>query len=239
MVSVEHAIQKHIIKRLIHFPELGFNELWNKEGDSNKFSYHLDKLVGEGIVQKTVQGTYILTNEGRKLTAFIEGEEGARAQFPVLNIVLIVRSGNLFLCQKRLKQPFYGYWGFVSGKINFGQNLFECVKRDLFEEAGLVAKEMKLKAIEQCKTFEDQKLLFHHYAFIVEVKNPTGTLIEQTHKAEHKWMTLEDYRKIDHFPHEWTLDTIIPSEKVLIVEAELQMSQGKFTGSKIISIAPL
>ncbi|MFW5902666.1 MAG: hypothetical protein ACOCTT_02155 [archaeon] len=37
-------IQKNIIRKLMHEPKQGFNELWNKEIESNKFAYHLKKL---------------------------------------------------------------------------------------------------------------------------------------------------------------------------------------------------
>ncbi len=230
-------IERKIVLKLIHSPETSFNELWGKEGESNKFAYHLGKLVNKGIIEKSATGNYKLTEEGRKQSAFIEGDTGTRAEFPTVTIVLIVKDGDKFLCQKRLKEPFYGVWGFPSGKINFGQNLFECAKRDLLEEAGLEADEWELKALEQVKTFEDDKMLFHHYIFHVITENVKGELKDKTHKAENKWMTLEEYySKEEAFPGDKFKEHILPAKNPILIEAERFMKEGKFIGYKTISV---
>src|SRR5262245_38161487 len=128
---MEHDLQKSIILKLIHNPSLSFNELWNKQGESNKFAYHVNKLEADNLIAKNQEGRYSLTAEGRKLSAFIEGDTGGKAEFPTLTIFQIVWNGERMLCQKRLKEPFYGTWGMVSGKQNFGFNIEECAKRDL------------------------------------------------------------------------------------------------------------
>ncbi len=79
----------------------------------------------------------------------------------------------------------------------------------------------------------------HHYAFIVEVMNPAGTLKERTHKAENVWLTLDEYKAKNHFPHDWTLEHVIPSEKVLAIEAELIMENGKCIEQKLVSLSEL
>lgn len=231
MPTLEHEAQRKIILKLIHNPSLSFNELWGKEGESNKFAYHLNKLEEEGLVIKQ-ETTYTLTEEGKKLSAFIEGDTGTKAEFPTLTIVLIIKKDEKYLCQKRLKEPFYGYWGFVSGKINFGQNIEECAHRDLYEETGLETKEWKLKAIEQTKTFEESKLLFHHYMFILETNNPKGQLKIKTHKAEHVWLTLDEYKNKERFPGEWFFDHIIHSNKLVLLENERYMKEGKFISAQ-------
>jgi ADP-ribose pyrophosphatase YjhB (NUDIX family) len=238
MEDFEHDLEKQIVLKLIHNPSLCFNELWAKQGESNTFAYHLNKLEKQGIVKKNEAGAYELSEEGKKLSAFIEGDTGSKADFPTFSVVLLVRdpSSDRWLCQKRLKEPFYGYWGFVSGKINFGQNLFECATRDLLEETGLHAAEWKLKALEQVKTFDGDKLLFHHYLFHLETDNSSGTLKEKTHKAEHEWLTLEEYKTRDTFPSEKFFDHIIPAEKPILLEAERYMENGKFKGMKTVSV---
>jgi len=188
------------------------------------------------LVEKNNSGKYQLTEEGKKLSAFIEGDTGTRAEFPTLSIVLLVKNGEKWLCQKRLKEPFYGYWGFVSGKINFGQNLFECATRDLLEEAGLHATNWKMKALEQVKTYQDGKLLYHHYLFHLYTENSTGTLKTKTHKAEHEWITLDEYKKRETFPSEKFFNHIIPAERPILLEAERTMENGKFTGMKTIRV---
>lgn len=232
-----NSFEKRIIKKLIHAKNSSFNELWGKKGESNNFSYHLGKIVEKGLVEKK-EGKYSLTEEGHKMSAFVEGDTGERAEFPTITIVLIVKKGNKFLCQKRLKQPFYGVWGFPSGKINFGQNLFECAKRDLEEETGLKSSEWKLKALEQVKTFEDKKMLFHHYIFHLMTEQAKGKLKEKTHKAENKWMTIDEYySKEEAFPGDKFKEHILPAEKPIMIEAERYLKNGKFAGYKTLSVS--
>ena len=236
---MEHELERKIILKLIHTPTAGFNELWGKEGESNTFAYHLGKLEGRGLVAKNKEGLYQLTEEGKKLSGFIEGDTGKRAEFPIFSHVLLVQDGDKWLCQKRLKEPFFGYWGFVSGKINFGQNLFECATRDLMEEAGLTATDWTFKAIEQVKTYENGKLLHHHYLFHVYTDKATGSVKEKTHKAEHAWLTLDDYRKKETFPSEKFFCHIIPSKRPLLIEAERYMENGKFTKYTTLNVKEL
>ncbi len=238
-MDFEHEMQRKIILKLIHKPELSFNELWAKDGESNKFAYHVNKLEESGFINKNKKGSYKLTDEGRKLSAFIEGDTGTRAEFPNFSIVIMAKKGERYLFQKRLKEPFYGYWGFIAGKINFGQNMFECATRDLLEEAGLHAKEWKLKAIEQVKTFEAGKLLFHHYLFHVETSKVSGELKEKTHKAENAWLTLKEYSKRETFPSEKFFEYIFPAKRTIMLEAERYLVDGKFVDSKITKVVHL
>ena len=230
-MDFDHQLQREILLKLIHNPSLSFNQLWAKQDNSNKFAYHLKRLEETGLIRKN-KTHYQLTDEGRKLSAFIEGDSGHKAEMPTLTHVLMVKKDNKILCQKRLKEPFYGYWGFISGKINFGLNLFECAQRDLEEETGLKAKDITLKGLEQVKTYEKDKLLFHHYMVIIEINNPQGQLKKKTHKAEHSWLTLDQFKEKERFPEIWL--TLYFSNKFTILEAERYMEDGKFTGCKLI-----
>lgn len=238
-MELEHDIQRKIILRLIHDPELSFNELWQKQGESNNFAYHLNKLQELSLINKTESGNYKLTLEGQKRSAFIEGDTGTQAQFPTFSIVILAKTGDKYVCQKRLKEPFYGYWGFISGKINFGQNLFECATRDLLEETGLRSTQWILKALEQVKTYDQGKLAFHHYLFHLETDSVSGELIEKTHKAENAWLTLEEYKQKETFPSEKFFQYILPAKTPVLLEAERYMEKGKFVGSKIVTVVKL
>lgn len=234
-MSVEHAAQRRIIIKLIHNPSLGFNELWGREGESNSFAYHVNKLEEQGLIERA-DGRYRLSKEGRKLSAFLEGEDGAPADFPTMAVLLVVQRGDLFLCQRRLKEPFYGYWSFVSGKINFGQNLFACATRDLREETGLIADDWEFKGIEMVKTFEGDDLLFHHYLFVVKTSSASGELVRSTQKAEHEWLTLDEFHAREGFPGHWCSQHIAQADHPVIVEGERYMKDGKFIGAKTVDV---
>ncbi|MFH1064414.1 MAG: NUDIX domain-containing protein [Candidatus Woesearchaeota archaeon] len=230
-MNIEHPIQKKILLDLIHKPSATFAELLGTERDSSKFSYHLTKLESDNMIRKR-DGKYSLSDEGRKESAFIEGDTGSKALFPTFANVLIVRDGDKILVQKRLKEPFYGYWGLISGKINFGFNIEECAKRDLEEETGLVAGKSRMMGINQAKTFEDGKLIFHHMMFYVRLDDLSGELKNTTHKGENEWVTVEEFMRRERFPDPW-LHNVLNTDKFIHFETERIMKDGKFIECKI------
>jgi ADP-ribose pyrophosphatase YjhB (NUDIX family) len=231
---LDHEVQRRIILKLIHNPKMGFNELWAKEGESNAFAYHLNKLEELGMVGKT-ETTYHLTEEGRKLSAFIEGDTGGKAEMPTPTVIILVRQGNKILCQQRLKEPFYGYWGLPSGKINFGWNPQECAIRDLKEEAGLDAEDITLREIECTKTYDDGKLLHHHLMWTFEVTKFSGELKERTHKAVNKFLTQEEIEQQKRFPGDWSLRYFTRQGVLTVAEKERHMHKGEGGEIKIIN----
>lgn len=232
MAVLDHETQRKIILKLIHKPQMTFNELWSKEGESNNFAYHLNKLEEQGLVQKN-DTAYALTSEGKKLSAFIEGDTGGKAEMPTPTVIILVRDGNRILCQQRLKEPFYGVWGLPSGKINFGWNPQECAIRDLKEEAGLDTEDAHLREIESTKTYDDGKLLHHHLMWTFEVKRFSGTLKERTHKALNKFMTLEELRSVKKFPGDWSSRYFDAEDTLIFLEKERYMENGELKDTEL------
>lgn len=230
---MEHQIRKAIIQKLIHNQRVHYNELWDKNGDSSKFAYHLKQLEEEGIVGKYEDG-YGLTTEGRKLSAFIEGETGGKAELPTPIVVILARKEDKLLYQQRLKEPFYGYWGPISGKINFGWNPRDCAIRDLKEETNLDAQDMTFRAIQSIKTYESEKLLHHHLLYVFETTKFTGELKTELHKGLNKFMTLAEARQTKRFPLDFIFTDIPQTDKFFIIESERFMKDGHFVDSRIL-----
>ncbi len=54
---------------------------------------------------------------------------------------VIRKNGNILLLRRSLESDFEpGLWEFPGGKINFGENLIEALKREVMEEIGLPVK---------------------------------------------------------------------------------------------------
>lgn len=231
MANLDHETQRKIILRLIHKPQMTFNELWGKDGESNAFAYHLSKLETQGLVAKS-DAAYVLTAEGKKLSAFIEGNTGGKAEMPTPTVIILVREGNTILCQQRLKEPFYGYWGLPSGKINFGWNPKECALRDLKEETDLLAEEVELREIEFTKSFDAEKLLHHHIMFTYEVTKFSGSLNERTHKAVNRFLTKDELAQEKRFPGDWSTKYFGSAASLMITEKERHMQNGEIVDLK-------
>jgi ADP-ribose pyrophosphatase YjhB (NUDIX family) len=188
-------------------------------------------LETKKIIRKE-NGHYSLSDLGQKLSAFIEGDTGKKAVFPTFANVLIIEEDGKFLVQKRLKEPFFGYWGLISGKINFGLNMEECAKRDITEETGLVAEKSRMIGINQAKTFADGKLKYHHIMFYVRLSELSGELKKTIHKGENEWVTIDEFLKRERFPDPWLLD-VLSTDKFIHFETDRIMENGKFVDCKI------
>ena len=227
-------MRNQILLKLIHSPEARFSDIWDKKIESNVFTYHLKKLETEGLVEKKDE-LYSLTDKGRQESAFIEGTTGDKAMMVVPVVVIIVIDEKKVLVQRRLKEPFYGYHGFISGKINFGFNAVECAARDLLEETDLSA-DLELKGISMTKTFNDGKLAFHHFFFTVLGKNHRGKLKYETHKEENFWVSLDDTSKLENkFPDfDYVLD-LVQGDKFFIREVDRIQENSVFKESVVRS----
>jgi len=231
---MDHEIRKTILLKLIHAPRVTYNAL-RENVESSKFAYHLKQLEDEGVIAKYDDG-YGLTAQGRKLSAFIEGDTGGKAEFPTPIVVILVRQGDKLLYQERKKEPFFGYYGPPSGKVNFGWNPKDCAIRDLKEETNLDAKHMQFRAVQYIKTIEDNKILHHHLLYVFETSEFTGELTTHTHKGHNLFLTLAEAKQCKRFPLDFMFTDTPPSTNFFVVESERYMKNGQFTDSKILSV---
>jgi 8-oxo-dGTP diphosphatase len=235
MQPPDHELQMEIIRRLMYSPQQGFNELWAKYGKSNAFAYHVNKLEELGYIEK-IGEKYSLTQEGKKLTAFIEGATGKRSVFPTFSVIMMVRRNGKYVCCERRKEPFYGYWSHPAGKIQFGENPEECATRELREETGLIADTWVYKGMQIIKTYEEDNLLYHHYIMFMHTDDVTGELITESREGQNAWLTHEEFHEKKAFPGGWYSDIIEPSPVPIILEGIRRMKNGEFVGVEITAI---
>lgn len=187
VLIMEHDIRDEIIRKLMHNPGLGFNELWDKDDvRSNKFAYHL-KLMSEADIVEKVENKYYLSSRGKSLAVFIDGETGKKEKQPLINIVMVIYDNdNNILLHHRLKEPFYGYYGFPGAKVKFGEGILECAARELMEESNLEA-DFKIAGIMNLHTYNNGELAYHHTQFVVKCTNPRGVLKKEDREGTLEW----------------------------------------------------
>lgn len=186
-----HKIQKTILKNLLINKELRFSDL-NTEGiSSDHFTFHVKRLVKEGIVVKGEDGLYRLTSNGKEYANRfdIDEKEILLQKQAKVGILVVGRDKDRFLIQQRLKEPFYGYYGFITGKIKWGESIYEAAKRELEEEAGLSTGKFVLKGIEHKIDYSKEgELLEDKFFYIVEAINMSGQLIEEFDCGKNQWL---------------------------------------------------
>src|SRR3989338_591387 len=196
-MKISNLQQKKIIAQLIAKPKLSFNQLLDKKEDSNKLAYHINKLEDLGLIIK-FEGKYILTKEGKALSAFLD-VDGETSLFPTIAYIAIIWNGNKLLCQERLKEPFRNYVSFVSGPIKFGINTFDYVKEDVLKQTGINLLKLREKGIEEVITYENNKPTYHHMLYLFEAKASNFELIENPSKRN-MWLTKKEIESKKIFP---------------------------------------
>jgi len=84
------------------------------------------------------------------------------------------------LVQERTKEPFFGYLGFISGKIRFGETVYESAHRELKEETGLKGKLQFHYILHEHILSREQKLLEDKFFYVVKATNLRDKLKDTT-----------------------------------------------------------
>ena len=134
---------------------------------------------------------------------------------------------------KRTKEPFFGYWGFIGGKIKFDQYVLECASEELKEETGLEA-DLELKGLLSCKTYNNDSLSYNHQMLIVKAANPKGKLIEKTREGFNKWFKISEVKDLKIFPNIPYGIEIALNPSFKWVEADRFQKDDKFVDIKIL-----
>ena len=226
-------IREGIILKLMHKPRLSFSQLWNKGIDSNKFAYHLKTLEEQGMISK-IDNKYELTLKGRQKAGMVDGETGKEKEYPIFCVLIMPMQGDKILLQERLREPIYGYWGIVGGRIEAGRNLTETLEHELEEEAGLKAN-FEVKGLFVVKTYENHKLAYTHYHILVKAFNVNGKLKTKIKEGRNKWFKISDVPKLKIFPDMPKLIEMAQRKGFSIVEMNRYMEDKQFKSIEIVN----
>jgi len=225
--------RQRILQRLMYHPNSTFNQMWAKVGRSNRFAYHVKSLEKEGLVEKSADGTYQLTHEGKKLVAYFESQTASEVKLPLLVAVVVVCDGDKFLMVQRDREPFREFWGFHGGKVQAGEYLLESAAKKVLEETGLEC-DLELKGMFSTKTYHNDKLGFTHQLMILKGINPRGKLLINGSKGENKWVTKKELDQLQRFPNIPHLLNIVEGKRFRWIEADRFQKEDKFIGMKIL-----
>ena len=194
-----HDFQISILRELLFKPQARFRDLKKVDITNDHFTFHLKQLEKEGLVAKT-NGRYSLTDEGKEFANRMDTDALKLERQAKLGIAIHAtrtRNGKTeYLVHRRLKEPFYGWYGSHSGKIRWGENPVDCAKREFLEETGLTGK-FTLKGIVHYHHFyKEGRLLEDKYFWVFRVDNVEGELKEKVPEGENIWMTEKEYRKL-------------------------------------------
>ena len=120
---------------------------------------------------------------------------------PIVGCLAVVRRGKKVLLAQRSLAPGIGKWGYPGGMQELGETLFECARRELIEETGIIAEPHSvLTAIEAIRQDEKGKIMTHFtlVCVLMDWRQGEGEPIEDAQQV--KWLTLAEAEKLETFP---------------------------------------
>jgi ADP-ribose pyrophosphatase YjhB (NUDIX family) len=185
-----------LISRVASFADL--NRVTKLTTDHTNF--HVKQLVAAGMVEHVPRsyGQYQLTRKGKEYANRMDTDELVIEKQPKLVVDIgIERGDGKFLFQERRKQPYYGYWGFPTGKIRWGETMLQAAARELLEETGLTADLRVIGTHHKLDYDENGEMLEDKYLILVHGTDPRGEMLVETETHSNHWLTPDEYRQLD------------------------------------------
>lgn len=193
-----HDAQMSILRELLFRPSVSFAKLQKNTGlSSDHFNFHLQKLIELNLVQKISRGSYTLSIKGKEYANKLDTDSRTFERQPKTSVILVVEKKidgiKYYIFQERLKQPYFGFLGLVSGKVRWGETIVETAKRELMEETGLNA-DCRIAGVyhEIAYQHDTADQLEDKIFFIVHCVGLKGKMITEFEGGRNSWMRLDD-----------------------------------------------
>jgi hypothetical protein len=200
-----HKAQISILYALRHTQSARYSQLMQPTGlESDVFKFHVRKLVHYRLVEKLSDGSYHLTAQGKEVANNINGSTQSIQKQPKLSVLLVVSRQNTagqteYLLHQRLRNPFFHYWGFLSGPIAWGEPAEHAAQRELQKQTGLEA-QFTVHGFYRQRDFiaGSTQLLEDKLFTVVCAQNPSGELGNTWKGGASKWLTKQEIALLPH-----------------------------------------
>lgn len=194
---IENSYQRLILSKCSFFKDgAKYSDLAIKEIENDLFNYHLQKLVKDGFLERKDR-KYFLSQKGKSLVTNIDEISKHLATNYKVSVYMCALQGNKILLHKRLKHPQYGYVGFPSGKIKFGDEALSTAKREFKEETNLDADFKIIGNLRQIRKDKEGNVIEDGVFYICLATNISGELTTKFLEGENFW---HDISKVSEIP---------------------------------------
>lgn len=191
-----HPIQIKILQDLLFAKDMKYSKLKPEEMEGSQFTFHLNRLIGDGYVNKSEIGIYELSDKGKEFANRMNSDDGLMGIQPKSTTVMCARREidgcKEYLFYKRLKNPFFGHIGFPTHKFWFGEGIKDTAKKGLFEESNLHGSP-ELIGIRRYRVYFEGILREDKIMYFFLFDNISGEL-ESKRDGEFFWSNPEDLK---------------------------------------------
>lgn len=104
---------------------------------ANQFSYHLDKLISEGFVNRASRGMYALTTEGERLAGTFSTDMRSVVKDVKTVIMFYAKKDDKYLLFRWSRQPYLDQATLPHDRIGFASSLENALAKASLEKLGL------------------------------------------------------------------------------------------------------
>ncbi len=164
-ITIDHYLQRDILRSLSRNSRLSFSSLKPDGVENGMFSYHLKRLLNDGLIRKHVD-TYGLSNEGMRYVSWVTRTNLDIVPQPKIFCLLLIQNeaGELAMI-RRHAEPFIGRYTLPGGVLYYSENTSAVVDRQLHEKIGFEVA-MTNRGLASLKLSQDGQLVSHIYAHL-------------------------------------------------------------------------
>jgi ADP-ribose pyrophosphatase YjhB (NUDIX family) len=214
-----HPAQSKILMCLLFKKEARFSEIDCSDLTSDHFNFHLKQLIDLELIEKNEEGKYKLTFKGKEFANRFDTDKAVVERQAKTGAVIVAMNNGKILMQQRLKQPYYGFHGFISGKIRWGERVEETAEREFMEETGLSAT-FKLAAIEHKMDYSSENtILEDKFFYIFRATQVKGKLVEEFEGGKNIWIEEKKISTLpDIFPDVFKIIEMVKAKQLTFYE---------------------
>ncbi len=197
-MEITHKAQLTILKQLLYIPQARFAELNKTDLTSDQFTFHLRRLMNEGLVEKN-DDLYQLTTKGIEIAGRIDSLSTQIVHQPKISVMTyvtrIIKKEKQILLSERLTDPIKGKVTCQTTKVAIGESLIDSAKRCLLEETGLEG-EFEFAGLIQYLNFQDNLPKEITVMVCFRVTKFSRQLMTESKKTKNFWMSITKAKQL-------------------------------------------
>jgi 8-oxo-dGTP pyrophosphatase MutT (NUDIX family) len=195
-----HPIQANVLLALLFEQRARFTDLNTAKIPSDHFNFHIRRLVKIKLIKKSKDNLYQLTKKGKEFANRFDTDSIVLERQAKIGVLICCfkeeNNKTQYLIQQRLKEPYFGFYGFITGKVRWGETIKQTAERELLEETGL-KNETQIVGIKHKMDYsQDGDLLEDKFFFVIKVDNPRGKLVKEFEGGKNLWLTEKQIMKL-------------------------------------------